>query len=257
MPSPPHPAAPHDDLAHADLGIVYATPIELKPFLDRCERVRSYSGNGFTFHGGRFDDIRVVCVATGMGGERARQGTHALIDAHTPRWVLSAGFAGAIRPELHLRDILVPSTLLAPSQPPLTIDMKMPANPAHGLHVGGLITMPEMVRTVAEKQSLAETSPALGVDMETYDVATVCGARHIRFMSVRVISDDLSADLPPEVLTIVGATGSLRLGAAIGALFKRPSAVQDMWRLRETALACAERLAGFLEGVVIQLHAAP
>ena len=60
----------------------------------------------------------------------------------------------------------------------------------------------------------------------------------------------------PLILNIVGATGSVRFGAAIGALWKRPSAAKDMWRLREQAQSSAKRLATFLDGVVIQLHAA-
>jgi adenosylhomocysteine nucleosidase len=71
-----------------------------------------------------------------------------------------------------------------------------------------------------------------------------------------VISDDLSADLPPEVLSVVGATGSVRFGAAIGAIFKRSGAMKELWRLREQAHAAAERMATFLDGVVVQLHAA-
>ena len=75
-------------------------------------------------------------------------------------------------------------------------------------------------------------------------------------MAVRAISDDLSADLPPEVLSLVGETGAVRFGAVIGSLFKRPSSIKDMWRLREQATVAADRLADFLDGIVLQLHRA-
>ena len=113
----------------------------------------------------------------------------------------------------------------------------------------------DIVRTVALKQQLAEEHSALAVDQESLAVAQLARDHKTRFLAVRVISDDLSSDLPPEILSIVGATGSVRFGAAVGALWKRPSAAKDMWRLREQAQSAATRLATFLDGVVIQLHA--
>ena len=44
----------------------------------------------------------------------------------------------------------------------------------------------------AEKHALAEQTGALAVDMETYAVAQVCRELHRKFLSFRVISDDLS-----------------------------------------------------------------
>ena len=108
----------------------------------------------------------------------------------------------------------------------------------------------------AEKRALAETHGAIAVDMESLAVAQVCGDTGIRFLSIRVISDDLSADLPPEVLSVVGSTGTLRLGAALGSVWKRPGSVKDMWGLREKAVKAADQLASFLDGIVTQLYEA-
>ncbi|MFT4558813.1 MAG: adenosylhomocysteine nucleosidase, partial [Planctomycetaceae bacterium] len=48
------------DSSQADIGIVSALPIELAPFMDRCEKVKHYKGEDLTFRGGRYDGIRVV-----------------------------------------------------------------------------------------------------------------------------------------------------------------------------------------------------
>ena len=90
--------------------------------------------------------------------------------------------------------------------------------------------------------------------METLAVAQVCRDTHTPYLAVRVISDDMSADLPPEILSILGSTGTYRVGAAMGAVWKRPAAVKDLWKLRESAHLAAERLAIFLDGVVAQLY---
>jgi adenosylhomocysteine nucleosidase len=252
----PDETAPPNDAAHANIGIVCALAIELGGFLERCDRVKKYKGGDFVFRGGRYDDVRIAVVETGLGFARARRATQAMLDAHTPLWVLSAGFSGALIPEMKVGHIVMADSIVDTHGHELKVDMKMPADPEHGLHVGRLVNADEIVQTVVEKQRLAEETGAIAVDMESLAVAQICQERGIRFLAVRVISDDLSADLPDEVRTVIGSSGSARLGAALSAVWKRPGSVKEMWHLRETALKAAERLASFLDGVIKQLHSA-
>ncbi len=246
------------DAAHADVGIVCALAIESSGLLRQCERVRKYVGGCFVFRGGWYRGVRVAVVECGMGLQRAQAATEALLDAHTPDWVLSCGFAGALVPDLKIGHILVPTRVVrASTANVLPIDVRMPEDRRRGLFVGTLVSSEQMVRTVTAKKRLAEQFQALAVDMETWAVAEVCRRRRKPFMSVRVVSDDLSGDLPPEVLTVVGASGALRLGAAVAAVWKRPSSVKDMWRLRTNAYDASDRLAVFLDGVIEQLCSQP
>lgn len=245
---------PDDDGSRADIGIVCALPIEIGEFLGRCERVRSYTGGDFQFRGGLYDGIRIVVAISGTGRERARRAAQALIDAHQPQWLLSCGYAGGLKAELKVGQIVVADRLLALDAEPVQIDLKMPPDPARGLHVGAVLTCDQIVRTVAEKQSLAGQTGALCVDMESHAVAELCRDRGIRCLAIRVVSDDAAHDLPPEVLSLFGSTGAVRIGAVVGALFKRPSSYQDLWRLRESAHKSSKHLADFLDGVVHQLH---
>jgi adenosylhomocysteine nucleosidase len=247
-------AEPKPDYTHAHIGIVHATAMEVDPFLGRCDRLRKYSGGKFVFRGGLFGDIRVALAQSGMGPGLAKKATQALIDGHSPAWIVSAGFSGALQPGIKIGDIVVASSILDTEGSELAIDLKMPADPAKGLHVGRLLTVDRIVRTVEEKKVLGERCSALAVDMESLSVAQICRQSKIRFLAVRVISDDLSADLPSEITSVVGSSGTVRLGAAVGAIFKRPGAVKDLWRLREQGMDAAERLAKFLEGVVAQLY---
>lgn len=253
-------SAAHDDpgadKAHADVGIVCALEIELGAFLERCERVRHYTGGDFVFRGGRYDQARIAVVESGMGFARARRATQALLDGHSPPWVLSAGFSGALLPEMHVGHVSLASAICDVHGNEIPVDLHVAEDRSRGLFVGRHVVTDHLVRTVAEKRELAARFDAVSVDLESLAVAQVCRERNVPFLSVRVISDDLSADLPSEVLTVVGATGSLRIGAALGALWKRPGSYKDMWRLRESAHTAAGRLATFLDGVVTQLHAA-
>ena len=111
-----------------------------------------------------------------------------------------------------------------------------------------------MIRTVAEKESLAQQHQAIAVDMESLAVAQVTRDHKTPFMAVRAISDDMSADLPPEILSIIGSTGAVRVGAALGSLVKRPGSFKDMMHLRENAHSASKSLATFLDGIVHQLN---
>lgn len=243
-----------DDLAHADVALVCALPREVGPFLDRCEKVRKYSGGEFTFRGGRYKDIRIATVECGIGFARARRATLAMIEAHSPSWILSVGYSGALCDGMDVGDIVMANSIADTHGQQLTIDINMPEQ--KGLHVGRFVTTDQMVRLVSEKQSLHQKYEAIAVDMESLAVAQVCQEMRTKFMSVRSISDDLSADLPPEVMTVLGESGSLRWGATLNSLWKRPRSVKEMWRIREAAIIAGDCLATFLEGVVEQLHAA-
>jgi adenosylhomocysteine nucleosidase len=244
------------DAARAQIGIVCSLPIEIADFLRRCQRVKTYSGGPFKFTGGLYDGIRVAIVEAGTGPVRARRATLALLDAHHPDWIISTGFAGALQTGLSVGNIVVANEVVGLEGEPLKIDVGMNTDVGRGLHVGRTLTVDRMIRTVAEKQALATQTGAIAVDMETLSVATVCRETRTRFMAVRAISDDLSADLPPEVLTLVGETGAVRFGAVVASLWKRPSSIKDMWRMREHAMNAAEKLANFLDGIVVQLHRA-
>ena len=244
------------DAAHADIGLVCALAIEVNPLLDRCSRVRKYTGGKFTFRGGRYDDIRIAVVQAGMGFANARRATRAMLEAHTPPWVISCGFSGALRDGMRVGDIVLANSIVDTHGQSMKLDLGMPADPENGLHVGRLLTADEMIRTIEEKKELAEKHNTIAVDMESLAVAQVCQEMNTRFLAVRVISDDLSTDLPPEVLSILGSSGSVRVGAAVSSLWKRPSSAKDMWRLRQQATNAAGRLATFLDGILVQLHAA-
>lgn len=246
-----------NDLSHADIGIVSALPIELAAFMDRCERVNRYKGGGFVFRGGRYDGIRIAVVESGLGFVRVRKATQALIDGHSPSWLLSCGFSGALRPEMKTGNVVMANEIVDQHGHELSLNLNAASDEANGLYVGRILTADAMVRTVEEKQQLAEKHSAIAVDMESLAVAQIAHDARIRFMAIRVISDDMSIDLPPEVLSILGDTGAVRLGAAVGSLINRPGSFKEMMHLRSNAQAAAKSLATFLDGVIHQLHSAP
>jgi adenosylhomocysteine nucleosidase len=117
-----------------------------------------------------------------------------------------------------------------------------------------VLTVDHIVSKPNERRRLAAEHGAIACDMESFGVAEACREHGARFMSVRIITDALDDELPPEIEhLLVQKTIAGKLGAAAGAVMRRFSAAKDLWKLREDALKASDRLAKFLVGVIQQL----
>jgi adenosylhomocysteine nucleosidase len=238
----------------ADVGIVAALPIEVGPFLASLRDVRKYASAKLTIQEGTWRGRMVALVVGGPGRAAAARAGNLLVAGHRPRWLLSAGFAGALATDLARGDVVLPDEVVDAEGNHARIEVGVNADAGRPVvRSGRLVTVDAVVRTASQKSSLRESSGAICVDMETSAVARLAAERGLRFLAVRVISDDAVADLPPEILSIVGPTGGYRVGAALGAIWKRPAAMKEMLRLRDHAHQAAEALARALQWVIPQL----
>ncbi len=139
----------------------------------------------------------------------------------------------------------------------LAIDLKVdPAAAAEmpNVHVGRLLTGDRIVGRPDEKRSLGAKHAAVAIDMETFAVAEVCRRRKVRFLAVRIISDGVDDELPPDMEKLIRQKTPLRkFGAVAGTLMNRLGSVKDMYRLKENALVASDRLAKFLASSIEQL----
>ncbi len=240
------------------VGLVFALSIEAGGLIDRLSGVVSTEGAGFVAREGGLHGRRLVLIEAGVGSEQATRATQALILGHRPRWVISAGFAGGLVDNLAQGDILMADQIIGTDDRRLDIDFKFAedafASTRH-LHVGRLLTTDRVIAEPKEKRALGRRYGAMAVDMESLAVAEACRREKIRFLSIRVISDTVEHALPPDIdYLIKKRTAAGRLGAAAGAIFRRPSSVKDMWQLKEDALVASDRLATFVAGIVGQLR---
>ena len=239
-----------------NVGLVFALSVEAGGLVDRLSGAIRTEGSGFVAREGGLDGRRIVIVESGVGRERAARATEAVILGHKPRWIVSAGFAGALDERLGRGDILMADAIVDPKDRQLAIDFKLQSESAASshLHVGRLLTVDRVIRDPAQKRDLGKRHGALAVDMESMAVAEVCRSEKVRFLSVRVIVDAVDQALPRDIDLLVKKKSTAgRLGAAAGAILRRPSSIKDMWQLKEDALVASERLAKFLVGVLGQL----
>lgn len=241
------------------VGLVFALSIESGGLEHMLTQVITTHGAGFVAKQGLLRDRPTVVVQAGAGLQAAAQATGALIDGVRPRWIVSAGFAGGLSPQIRRHDIVVADSLVDPTGTvqPLTLAIA-PAElwQLPRVQVGRLLTVDQVVRLPAEKRAWGERTGALAVDMESAAVAAVCREHRVGFLAIRVITDPWDEQLPEDIETLARQKSSLsRMGAAVGATLNRFSAVQDMYRLRENSLAASDRLARFLVATLPRLTA--
>jgi len=238
-------------------GVLFALGAEAGGLEDLLHNLVRIRGHGFVARQGELQGRRVVVFRSGPGGPSAAKATETLLDGHRPGWLISAGFAGGLSPALARYDVLMAESLtdLAGNRlaTGLNVDpASLSATP--GVHVGRLLTADRVIRDPAEKRAMGEKYQALAVDMETFAVAEVCRRRRTPMLSVRIVSDTVDEQLAREIQSLMSpSTLASKAGAVLGAVWRRPSTVKDMWQLRETALVASDRLARFLASLVGQL----
>ncbi|MFV1965654.1 MAG: hypothetical protein ACC628_09550 [Pirellulaceae bacterium] len=241
----------------SDIIVAFALGVEAGGTVDLLREAVTTRCPNFVEHAGFLGDRRVALIETGVGRELATHATLDVIALHRPRWIVSTGFAGALTPELRRGHILMVDEVVDTTGEHLSIGLhvdRATVEATRGLHIGRLATVDRLVRTKADRTRLAEEHAALACDMETMAMAQVCQREHVRFLSVRIISDTLEDDLPKGIERLLDQkTIAAKLGAATGAIFNRPSSIKDMWKLKEDAIKASDRLARFLVGVIEQL----
>src|SRR5205823_7320056 len=105
-------------------------------------------------------------IVAGPGRAAARRGTELLLAGHRPRWIVSAGFAGALVPTLVRDDIVLAYEVLDLDGGRFTIDLSVPeAAQGQRIFSGRLLTVDGIIRTAAEKAELRRRFDADLVDM--------------------------------------------------------------------------------------------
>ena len=241
------------------LGIIFALPIEAHTFERRLGNATKYQGQKSVIYEGHVFDHPVVWTISGVGREAAQNAAQLMIDGHQHHTLVSAGFAGALAPNLEHGTVLVPERILDDNQQciyPL-------GHSEQSLCPGGeiidskttLITVDAIITSKEEKALLREESHADLVDMESAAVACIAQEAGIQFFAVRAISDTSEETLPPEVSRLSQPQSPMhRFGAALAAITRRPAAATDLWRLWEQGMSCSRTLADRLEQIAHTIH---
>ena len=219
--------------APADVGIVAAMPMEVAELLSGLKKVWKYRSVSVPVTEGEYAGKIVAVAVGGMGRAAARRAAEVLIAGHRPRWLISAGFGGALNPAYSRNDLVVAREVIDREGSSYLVDPPPMVGASVQHATGRLLTVDQVVLRAVDKNELHRSFQADLVDMESSAVATVCQEKMVRFLSIRVISDDAHSGL-----------GSLEVAGVI----MNPSGsatVSDTPQPLEAARACQ----GFLEAL--------
>jgi adenosylhomocysteine nucleosidase len=190
------------------VAMVAALEREVRPLVKGWRGIeREHEGRRFKF----FENGQTVLVCGGIGAEAARRATEATIALYRPGLVQSVGFAGALDPALKVGGIFSPSRV---------IDTWDGSSVDTGTGRGVLLSV-AAIAEVDQKVKLAQSYGAQAVDMEAAAVARGAQARGVRFMAVKVISDESSFAMP-AMDRFVARDGQFRTGRFLTFAALRP-----------------------------------
>jgi len=164
------------------IGIVAAMEREIAPLVRGWERAVNFGTHG---HMPAFRMNGAVLICSGIGPDRAFSNTKDLIESFQPEIVLSVGFAGSLRRDLAVGEILIPQQVVRASD-----GTKMSTAFGHGV----LVTVDAMAG-FGTKQELDRRYRADAVDMEAAAVAAAAAAHGLRFAAMKAVSDGLDDEL--------------------------------------------------------------
>ena len=134
----------------------------------------------------------------GMGKQRAESAAKAILPRYRLSSVISLGFAGALVDRLRLGDVVLCSAVRHAQDTVIEADSGLLFQAALASQGAGVtnavgVTSQAFVSTPEAKRALAVASGAAVVDMESYWIGKEASEAGVPFLSVRAISDTLTA----------------------------------------------------------------
>ena len=188
--------------------------------------------------GGGVGEMNVCLHLVGIGA----RGLEKIVFDERPRWLVMAGFAGALDPALKIGDVVVSG---CPEG----------ARERLGAVAGTFHTSAGLISTPAQKAELFLSTGARAVDMETAPVEQWATRQGIPFIAIRAISDGAADALDRRVLSLVDEWGRPRTGAVAGYLLSNPLRVRELARLAASSKLAAGRLGVAVRELVYYLAA--
>jgi adenosylhomocysteine nucleosidase len=178
----------------------------------------------------------ITILLAGIGRQNAEKSLREFLATHSPKLVLTCGFAGGLNPELKPGEVIFETSdenlrakLLGARAKPLKI-----------------FCADRIATTIAEKKKLRAETGADAVEMESAAIHAVCRERGIPCATVRVISDTASEDLPLDFNVLSKPDKNLDFGKLFLAIAKSPGKIGALMQLQKKTKFAAERLAEVL-----------
>jgi adenosylhomocysteine nucleosidase len=197
---------------------------------------------------------RISLVQSGIGPERAARASRQLVQEEPCDLIISTGFACALTPS-GIADLLIgtEAVRMEPSVDRMvpircdssfqTIALRVAKEGSLPARSGRIVTVDRVMVSARHKHAVADSTGAIGLDMESAALGAVAAEHQIPFLIARTVSDLVDEELPADFNLMLTRAGWLR-----GVLrLTRPSSLCSLWRLKTQATVAAGSLEAFFK----------
>ena len=229
------------------IAITFALPAESSDFVRLLENRGSVSREGVETIRGHLHGKSIVVVHTGVGKTVSRERMETLLRREHFEYLISSGFAGALEKDLKVGHLLVAENFSSPqllSSPKLVLAEDR-------TFLGKLLTVPRMIETIEERESLHKKTGAAAVDMETEILSEVCAAHDLPMLSLRAISDTAAEPFPAPAHVLFDVAKQKTISSRLGMyLLTHPGAFVRLNAFRQRVAVARKALANALDTIL-------
>jgi len=229
------------------IAVTFALPAESSDFVRLLEKPSRNSREGVENIRGHLHGKLVDVIHTGVGKIICRERLEVMLRRERFDYLISAGFAGALEKDLRVGHLLVADNY---SNPKLLGSPQLKFADERTF-LGRLATVPRMIESIGQRESLNKRTGAVAVDMETETIAELCAAHDLPMLSLRVISDTAIEPFPAPANVLFDLakqkTDFFRLGSY---LLGHPGAVPRLNAFRQRIGVARKALTDALEKIL-------
>lgn len=243
--------------------VTFAVEAEFAPWRARHDFRSFQIQEGTEAYLATISGIEVIVGLTGMGPESAAIKTCEFTWGEVLDLCITTGFAGALRPEHQVADILAAREIVADEKRDKRLGMRIKstqrllniATACGAKLVDRFYSSPFLIGKALDKAALGNCADA--VEMESFEVLSEALAWMSEGIALRAISDTVDQDLPLDFDQMVTDEGELSMARLAGQIIRKPSAIPGLIRLGKRSGEAATRLADFLDGYLAALAGKP
>jgi adenosylhomocysteine nucleosidase len=211
----------------------------------------------------------ISILLTGIGRQNAEKAVRDFLAACSPELVLTCGFAGGLNPDLKPGQVVfeTASTIRRDELHESQTEIGDSQNKVRGscnssfreklLAAGAkpakFLCTDRIATTVAEKKKLRDATGADVIEMESEAIHAVCRECGIPCVTVRVISDTASEDLPLDFNALSKPDKNLDYAKLFWAIARSPGKIGALMQLQKRTQFAAAQLAEILAKVCFEI----
>lgn len=204
-------------------------------FSDAMPWKQQTHADGFRVQRGKLAGSPIVIACPTRLPVETQRIVSALVDTHTPRFIVSASEGTSATEQIPMGAIVVADRVVGP-QRTWMLDAKVP--PREGLFTGAVAASPEL------------SENALAIAPFSCEVASVCVAKQIPLMAATAIVQPHASEQSREVAMLENQRSLAgRAGVVTGMMWKRREGLKQLWRQKQATWRACERLVALVNRI--------